>query len=311
MLMTCSQQLEENMSRKILGLFYKCPINKLYPIEVDGEKIGYIYKTYDKIGVLIDNLNNVSINESFHLITIENIRLNTESGLKNCLALFCTNKNLYDQFSHICEDFLCSDRILLLENPYGWYENWKNLMGDIMSNKKVYDILAEILAFRYYKSKDSSMLWKIDEAKTHDIEGKYFDVEVKSSLNKYRNEIKISGQHQLKPSQNKELKLFFIKFEPSDKGICINEILEKFNDDEKKEYTKRLEYCGLYKGNKKYYEKYNILSIQEYLVDSNFPRIDEDSFVSGNYPKHITKIQYTIELSGLDSLSINGNDVLK
>ena len=310
MLPIYSKRSEKNMNRKIFEGFYKCPLGKIYSISENDTILGWIYKSQNSIGIIIENIYDVEINERFHSISIEKILLGVQGEIKNYIGIFCHNHNLYEQFSLMCEDFLYAERKQIQQNPYTWYEKWKLLTGDILSKKEIYDILAEILAYKYYSKIDNSMIWKIDEAKTHDIEGKYFDVEVKSTILKYKNEVQISSQHQLLPSQNKKLRLCFFKFEKSDHGISLDEAINLFDNDKKNEITKRLEKCNIYKGNKIFKEKYNILSINEYQVDEDFPKIDLSSFVDGKYPKHITKIEYTVELSGLDSYIIQPNEII-
>jgi hypothetical protein len=42
----------------------------------------------------------------------------------------------------------------------------------------------------------------------------------------------------------------------------------------------------------------------QYVVDENFPKVIEQSFVDGVLPKGIIDISYTVNLSGLEAVNL-------
>ena len=45
-------------------------------------------------------------------------------------------------------------------------------------------------------------------------------------------------------------------------------------------------------------------SMYQYVVDENFPKVIEQSFVDGVLPKGIIDISYTVDLSGLEAVNL-------
>jgi hypothetical protein len=86
-------------------------------------------------------------------------------------------------------------------------------------------------------------------------------------------------------------------------GISINSILDELKDSNydiskinvkiKEMNSEDLNKC------------YKINEIKEYLVDDNFPKITDDSFIDGKLPDNIPSIKYTVTLDGLNYNIIN------
>jgi hypothetical protein len=47
-------------------------------------------------------------------------------------------------------------------------------------------------------------------------------------------------------------------------------------------------------------KKYKVLEARKYIIDDNFPKIIEKSFKNDVFPPNIKKINYTINLDGID-----------
>jgi hypothetical protein len=49
-------------------------------------------------------------------------------------------------------------------------------------------------------------------------------------------------------------------------------------------------------------------SMYQYEVDDNFPKITEQSFINGVLPAGIIDISYTVDLSGLEAVNLEGDE---
>ena len=132
-----------------------------------------------------------------------------------------------------------------------------------------------------------------------------------SSINRVKKEVTISSQFQLAPS-GKSLELVLCRFEPTIlTGVSIDGLLNEFkalgyNTDI---LNNKLESCGFEIGMSARKRTFILHEMLLYKVDDSFPRITPESFIGGVLPEGITKISYTVDLSGLSSVSlIKGED---
>ena len=138
--------------------------NHRSPINLNNEVIGYLIKDNHSLVVAIENKYNIEISEKYNSISIKNRIYNfgTLDGNvieSNVICLCCNNLKLVEPFAKMCELFLLEDREDIQKNPLNWYLKWKELIGNRFVNRPVYDVLAELLAYRYYLTKDSSFVW--------------------------------------------------------------------------------------------------------------------------------------------------------
>ena len=116
-----------------------------------------------------------------------------------------------------------------------------------------------------------------------------------------RKEITISNQFQLDPP-NKQLDLVFCQFEPSVvSGVSINLLVDQLKDKGVNigSINQKLKELGFEEGRSSRNKKFILHGMLKYAVDSDFPRITPASFVDGVMPAKITKIAYTVDLSGM------------
>ncbi len=230
----------------------------------------------------------------------------TIDGVENrYLILKCTLDSLRYEFATLCAQFVDPgqngvDRINLLQSPLNWWEQWKELLGNTISNQRVYSIIAEMLVLYDLFKKDKSIEWSSINLGSHDIESDSCAYEVKSTLKKYDSTITINSQYQL--NNNKLLELYFCRLEKSKLGISINDIYYKLIQCgySKEKLDKQLYHLGYEKGTSIRDEKYKVLEKRKYKVDNKFPKIVESSFKGNRIPDSVIHIIYTIDLEGLD-----------
>lgn len=230
----------------------------------------------------------------------------------NILLLKCTSLDYLDQFAILCENFVEIGengvfRKNLINSPKEWWNNWKNLLGNKSQTKEPYAILGELLTYRYLAKEGYIPIWSGAERGSHDLETDTFSVEVKSTTSRYEYDVTINSIYQLRLTNNKPLYLSFIRFEESNLGCCIDEVVNELNN-----YSlnidlieKKLEKYSLEKGRTARHRKYKIIEWKKYTVDEKFPTITEHSFKQDCIPKNIVRLNYTINLS-----SLNGENLL-
>lgn len=228
----------------------------------------------------------------------------TNEGPKSCIMLLCADAKLRYMFASVCTEFVDpgehgENRKFLTDDPQGWGMKWRDLLGNAIYHKRIYSVLAEMIALKHSFEKDPTTRWASVNGSTHDIECTNMSIEVKSTLRRYGTDITISGQHQLQ--SRKKLELYFIRLEQSKLGICINDMVQeliKVGYDSGK-IEQELKKQGIMLGSPERKERYKILEKRKYIVDDKFPRITNDSFKSGKIPENIIHIVYTINLGGL------------
>jgi hypothetical protein len=260
----------------------------------------YTFRNGAEYGVAIKLEANFQIYEESSQITLKSLVFNNE----DYLVLSACVQEFRNEFARFAYNFIepgedGSNRKLVVSSPYDWWEGWVEMLGNRFSDKKVYDVLAEMLALKDLYLIDNTIQWTVSGSGTHDIESDTGSFEVKSTLKKSESKVTISSQFQL--DSVKPLKLCFYRMEESIQGLSINDLKEELVN-----YgynpallETQLEQRGYVSGNRTRDKKYVVLERRIYNVDSTFPRIVESSFKNDVYPRNIVKILYTIDLEGL------------
>lgn len=267
----------------------------------DGS-VAYLIKTVQWFGLAVPNVNKKEINEEFSNCSIKNKILTIDGIDGNYLILSCIDKQVERSFGTLAYDFIREEnRQLVVNDPIEWWKEWRKLVGNVILNKRVYDIIAEMLVLNHLYDKEKAVKWNAISRGTHDIETKTVDYEVKSTIKRYGYQVTISSQFQLE--NNGELKLIFIRLEEAQVGYSINDLVKKLvlKGYSENQIEKELKTIGLEKGRSVRNDKYKVLESKEYTVDEKFPMITPNSFVGGKIPANIEEIVYTINLSSLQS----------
>lgn len=265
----------------------------------------YVIRTAESYGVAIKIDDNVEVSENFNGCKFHSGRMTIGGDTRNYLILSSIYKDLRYEFASICAEFVDpgengKNRTLLMSEPYKWWERWRELLGNVSMEKRVYNIIAEMLVLEKKYKEDSRAEWAGARNGSHDIECPNESCEVKSTIKRYGATVTISGQHQLE--HVKKLWIYFCRMEESLEGISINELKDKLiscgYDETKLELE--LEKQGLEKGSNIRSKKYKILEKRKYEVNDSFPKIVKESFREGKFPDSIVHIEYTVDLDGIE-----------
>ncbi len=272
---------------------------------VPNEYPAMVIRNNEGYGVAIEYNNEKDISEKF-----ANSRLFTQviregDNEKKYLVLSCMRDSLRYEFATVCAQFVEPgldgiDRKNLLEDPLNWWKQWRELMGNAISDRNAYSVIAEMMVLDHLYQNDNSVEWAAVMSGSHDIEGDNGSYEVKSTIKRYGASITISSQHQLQSL--KRLYLYFCRLERSKEGISINDMKDNLiaGGYDKEKIEQQLYHLGYEKGASVREEKYKILEKRKYEVDDKFPRIVDSSFKGDRIPDFVTQITYTIDLDGLE-----------
>ena len=277
------------------------------PSLADTDYPAWTVKFVDGYGVAIPYSGQQEINENFANARIYSsvIRFNAETEQK-ALLLTTESYDIAVPFSALCAELVDpgEDGIFRSEitaSPVKWWHEWKELLGNKSIDDRVYDVLGELCVLNYLIANGEDANWNGPTSASYDIETDLRFVEVKSSVVRDRKEITISNQFQLVPP-NKHLDLVFCQFEPSVvSGVSINQLVDQLKDKGINigAINQKLKELGFEEGRSSRNKTFILHSMLKYTVDSAFPRITPASFIGGVMPASITKITYTVDLSGM------------
>ena len=256
-------------------------------------------------GVAIEFDDSRDISEKFANSRLFSRNMAIGGGEKKYLVLSCMLDSLRYEFATVCAQFVEPgidgvDRKNLMAEPLDWWKKWRELMGNVISNKEAYSVIAEMMVLDDLYVNDNTIEWTAVNAGSHDIESYESSYEVKSTVKRYGATITIAGQHQLQSL--KRLQLYFCRLEQSKIGISINDMKDRLVADgyDKDKLEQQLYQLGYEKGTSIREEKYKVLEKRKYEVDDTFPKITKASFKDNHIPESVIQITYTIDLDGLD-----------
>jgi hypothetical protein len=262
-------------------------------------------KTFNGYGVAV-LYDGDDVREDFSNATIycERIEMN---GEKHKVLILSSKKSPADSaFANLCFDFVNPGengeyRKELLASPIKWWASWKELLGNVSIDERVYDVIGELAVLKYYTEKGFDPVWNGPNQSSWDIETEDFFVEVKSSVNRSRKEVTINSIYQLS-NLEKTLYLVFCTFELTDShGVSINSLVDdlKSMGYNVAAINESLEKKGFGIGKSVRKKQFELLSMYKYIVDDSFPKVIEQSFEGGVLPPGVIDISYTVSLNGL------------
>lgn len=275
---------------------------------------GWVMKEKNEVGVGIIVDQEVKINEKFANANLYNESLIINNEAKNVLLLTCENNEQRYEFASIAAVFLDPgkdgiDRKTLETEPLSWWLKWKDLIGNASVDKSIHSIVGELLALKYIAEADSGgslPVWTGAKGQSVDIEHKDESFEVKTTTNKYENIVTVNSQFQLSSVFNADL--IFVRVEEVSSGITLNNLIENlvnygFIREELEENMNRLgvpEYSSVREKN------FAVLEGKIYKVAEKFPA-EKLKEALGEAGKHILKMQYTVDLTGIEYEEIKFN----
>lgn len=302
--MNITEEIKKNFNK---GYFGKAMIIH----ELPDEYPAWTIKQNHSIAVAVPVEKHVPFSEQFAQVKIRAVQ-NVQIGKKlyNLLILESFSMESREEFAIMCRQFVDPGkngefRKKLVSEPIECWKRWKDMLGNVSSDKTAYDILGELLVLEKMLSSGKKPRWSGCEYATHDVESDNFSVEVKSTVNRYGYEITISSIYQMNPVDSKPLYLSFIRFERSDLGRSVNDVVQNLKrlGFDAASLENALKKRDLEEGRVARNEKYKVLEWKQYPVDDSFPRITESSFKDNCLPQNIVRITYTVDLSGVAGLS--------
>lgn len=295
--MTLLEEIREYLATEVNGARRLTAVDSKYP--------AWTIRSGEEFGVAVPYSSDEPVAETFASCAIH-ARNFTIEDYSRFLVLTSTDETLRYEFSSVCADFADpgrngEKRIALVSDPFEWWENWRELLGNAVSESKVYSVIGEMMALDSLVRKKKDVIWEAVNGGTHDIESADASYEVKSTLEKYNAQVTISSQNQM-DNDRKRLFLYFCRLESSIHGVSINDMVERLATDgyDRTKLEKQLEQMGYEEGSMSRTKRYKCLEKRKYTVDDNFPKITKESFREDKLPRSIVKIDYTVNLDGID-----------
>ena len=282
-------------------------ISKEYP--------AYIIRIPDGYGTAIAVDETLSISERYNSYRLKTRMLGIDGRAQNYLLLCSSCGELSYEFTSLCAEFVepgenGNNRKNILADPVAWWTKRKVIAGCDNTDELAYNIVAEMTVLELLFKTDFTVEWTSSQRGSHVIEGGVGSYEVKSTLNKYGAVVIISDQYQLY-SENK-LWLYFCRMEETSEGVSINDMKEALISAGYDGYRLEIELGrrGIELDDSIRNKKYRVVEIRKYNVDDSFPRIINGSFKNDRLPDSIIKIEYAIDLEGVNYEIVKGNTIV-
>ena len=269
-----------------------------------AEYPAFVIRMQDGYGVAIEADKDMVVSEKFNRCRLKTCLLSIGGDNKNYLTLTSAFEEYRYEFATICAEMVYPGkdgevRKGILSNPYEFWAKWKDLVGNENREKRVYNVIAEMMVLYHKYQNDKTAEWAGVRMASHDIECDQESCEVKSTTKRYGATITISGQHQLE--HVKRLYLYFCRMEESLEGDSINSMKEKLISEgyDSGKLELEIERQGFELGESIREKRFKILEKRRYEVRDDFPSITGASFKNNHFPDSIIRIEYTIDLDGL------------
>lgn len=247
-----------------------------------------------------------------------------ENNFSNFINISCEQKSYLTVFTQIIKE-ICELTLIQKTEPKEAVNTiilrWKSFWSKPKSEKYLSDeMLIGLIGELYFLNQcldmsfQSIKSWVGPKGYEKDFQFKKVFFEVKASFNSYHIH-KINGLRQLEVYPDTSLYLVSILFKSNvdlDSGITliylINQIEKKINGQPflLDEFYDLLYQSGYFPEHNSYYEerKFQLTDYKIYFVDKQFPRLLNSSFKDG-LSERITNIIYSVDCTGLDSLSFS------
>lgn len=296
--------LVENLRRGFASL----SAMEILPVEnLTSTNKAWIIRIGKKYGVGVEVPIQVKIAEKSNGSQFWTSDVKIEGTSIHMLLLTSQNESLRMEFAVICAQFIDPgeggrQRIHLVSNPLKWWETWKNLFGNKRVEKSIQGMLGELVSYKSLLIKKVIGLeWIGPQGGVVDFQSKKVDYEIKSTVSRYENVVKIAGQFQLGRNTSKPLFLIFCRFEPSSTGITIDSVVDELVDIGVDRFflEEQLEICGFGQESSSRRKFFNLLEMRLYEVNEDFPGITLSSFVENKLPEAVKQITYSLDLTGI------------
>ncbi len=266
----------------------------------------WVFREDDSFGVAVPVPEHICVSERFagaRLVTVDRV---VSGVLRRLLRLESSSYALRNEFAVVCSQMVDpghggAARNALLADPRGWWQNWRQLLGNAVVNVTAYSVLGEMLALEHLLVQGLKPAWKGPASGSVDIETPGAWYEVKSTLTRYDMHVHVAGQFQLAAPEGTDLYMVHQRLEPSPEGESVHAVAGRLTalGADRGRLEQLLEMCSLEPGSSARTETYRLLDSRLFAVDASFPRITPDSFAGGALPAGVVKVEYMVDLSGL------------
>jgi hypothetical protein len=268
------------------------------------------------IAASISNSININLASLSNLkdICVELIQDNNRPGCNILLLKLISNQHR-DIFSILCEDLMTSissvtSETQLVHELLNRFEKWKSLFDRAatqgLSVEEQRGLFGEVYFLRKFLTNNNSFLevvnsWVGPEKQIRDFQSGSWSVEVKTTHGNNHQKILISSERQLDTSNIESLFLNHISLDSRQmSGETLNQIIDSVLVLLEHDFTtltrfkNKLLSAGYFDQQKNYYEHtgYFIRQDATYLVEQNFPRIEEVDIRDG-----VGDVKYSIIVS--------------
>lgn len=275
--------------------------------EIDNEEgNGYLYKSHLEYSIAIPFEYEKEVIEEFVGISLATNYLNYDNKSFKVLYLHASNTIDIDKFAYVGAHFLAKiNREIILNDPFKWVDEWKQIFGDSIKSKMIYDVIGELISLKCIFEKDKSAKWEGPNSGTHDIVTNDTLYEVKSTQLKTDSKVTINSAFQLTHEQQE--KLYFCRLELKPYSNCINSLVDDlvllgYNQNELEIALQKL---GYRKGSRARSICYDVLEIRSYEVnDHNFPVISLETINKLGPQNNILNYTMTLDLNCIPYIKI-------
>lgn len=296
-----------NLLQEIRNSFAQVRVNSALKIKCEDVQQfdTWVIRQWDWLGVGILNVNDVIISETFSNARLFNLSMTIGNQELNLIIFASDNEELRNEFATVCAEF-CHvgdhglHRKQIQQDPLSWWNRWRQLLGNTVTEKKSYSVLAELLIFEQLLKRGEKASWTAQINATHDIQTENESFEVKATIKRYGSTFTVSSEFQLTETAQK-LFIIFCRFEESEHGINIDDIVKRLVElgSSKEKLEQTLKRYELEVGRKARNIRYIVHEVIQYTVDENFPRITAESFIGGKFPTGIENLKYEVDLDSI------------
>lgn len=256
-----------------------------------------LYKEPNEYGVAFNFDDERDIKNKFVNVILESKYI----GQQKILYLHSKNIIEIEKFALIAENFLDpNNRQYILNNPYDWCDEWKNIFGNAKKKPLISDLIAELVVYKLLLNKRKDISWGASSKTTHDFELSDCSVEVKSTINKTNSLVSINSNYQLKG--DKPLYLYFVRLERIKFKNTINSLISDLVSMGLDESSLEAEMnnLGYPKGIKERDESFDVLEVRSYdVMNESFPKIDLDQLNKLAGTNNIIAYKLELDLNGM------------
>lgn len=231
--------------------------------------------------------------------------------MRSFVDLVCLKPHLHELFlvivsevlSGLREDPMHPDRVCqtVLNR---WRELLEREQTDLPSLETLVGLFGELWYLRELVRLNwrSVHCWKGPEGGRHDFSAGELALEVKASLQRYGYRVEIHGQEQLVLPPNGSLYLAVLKLERVDSGEALPDLVSSIiaEGGDRYELLTRLAQVNVTPDVLDWCKdtRFSVQESRVYRVGADFPRITPQSFIGGQLPARVVRLDYEIDLTG-------------